>query len=78
MTQLYEIDLLSGAETQIGDPGVSGDFEGLAFAPDGQLYAIDDSSDQLCRIDVGSGAPTRRLRTLSRLDRDGVAWLPFA
>ncbi|MHC4717264.1 MAG: NHL repeat-containing protein, partial [Planctomycetota bacterium] len=79
---LYEIDLLSGVATQIGYLGVSGDFDGLAFAPDGQLYAVDDSSDQLYRTDVASGVATlvgslgwNIDRAGLAFDEDGVLWM---
>ena len=35
---------------------MSGAFEALAFDPEGDLYAIEDSTDSLYRIDVATGA----------------------
>jgi hypothetical protein len=43
---LYRIDLGTGAETRIASVTTQGQFldvEGLAFAPDGTLYAVDES-----------------------------------
>ena len=57
---LYRIDLATGAESRIGtvqalgDPRI--DVEGLAFAPDGTLYGVDDSSMTLFPLDTGTGA----------------------
>lgn len=44
---LYRIDLETGAETRIASVTSQGQFldvEGLAFAPDGTLYAVDEST----------------------------------
>ena len=45
---LYQIDFLQGTETRIGTVQSQGspkfDVEGMAFAPDGTLYAVDDES----------------------------------
>jgi hypothetical protein len=57
---LYRIDLGTGAESRIGtvhslgDPRI--DVEGLAFAPDGTLYGVDDSAMTLFPLDPESGA----------------------
>lgn len=57
---LYRIDLGTGAESRIGtvhslgDPRI--DVEGLAFAPDGTLYGVDDSSLTLFPLDPATGA----------------------
>lgn len=57
---LYQIDLASGAETRIGTvKPPSGpariDVEGLAFAPDGTLYGVDDESMKLFPLSTESG-----------------------
>jgi hypothetical protein len=53
---LYRIDLATGVETRIGQVQSLGevrmDVEGLAFAPDGTLYGIDDSSVTLFPINL--------------------------
>jgi len=65
---LYRIDLGAGVETWIGPIRVSGeariDVEGLAFAPDGTLYGIDDSSMTLFPInpETGLGRATDEVR----------------
>jgi len=54
---LYRIDLATGAETRIGSVKllsavyVKFDVEGLAFAPDGTLYGVDDDSMKLFPLD---------------------------
>ena len=56
---LYRIDLGLGVETRVGAVLVGSDsridVEGLAFAPDGTLYGIDDSELTLFPIDPSSG-----------------------
>ena len=56
---LYRIDLATGSETRIGPVTSYGeiriDVEGLAFAPDGTLYGIDDSSMTLFPINPNTG-----------------------
>jgi hypothetical protein len=58
---LYLIDLGTGAETRIGGvklPFVDKfklDVEGLAFAPDGSLYGVDDDSMTLFPINTDTG-----------------------
>jgi streptogramin lyase len=54
--RLYKIDLRTGVATQIGYVGVYGDFEGLAFNSDGELYAVDAYYDRLWQIDTDTGA----------------------
>jgi hypothetical protein len=55
---LYRIDLDSGQETRIapilslGDARI--DVEGLAFAPDGRLFGLDDASMTLFPLDTAS------------------------
>ena len=55
---LYRIDLATGAETRIGTVKSLGqtriDVEGLAFAPDGTLYGVDDSSMTLFQLNTGN------------------------
>jgi len=57
---LYRIDLATGAETRLGRIQLQGqtklDTEGLAFAPDGTLYGVDDDSMTLFPIDTSNGA----------------------
>jgi Zn-dependent metalloprotease/streptogramin lyase len=79
---LYEIDLRTGVATEIGPLGISADFEGLAFSPDQQLYAVEDSNDRLYRVDVTTGAATL-IGTLGvsvsemglAFDDSGVLWM---
>ena len=58
---LYRIDLNTGAETRIGSVklpfaiDVKLDVEGLAFAPDGTLYGVDDDSMTLFPLDTDTG-----------------------
>jgi hypothetical protein len=56
---LYRIDLGAGVDTRVGPVLVGNDaridVEGLAFAPDGTLYGIDDSEMTLFPIDPNSG-----------------------
>ena len=59
---LYRIDLATGVETRIGTVPPVGlpriDIEGLAFAPNGTLYGVDDDSLKLFPIDVNTAAIT--------------------
>ncbi|MEE8339110.1 MAG: IPTL-CTERM sorting domain-containing protein [Xanthomonadales bacterium] len=58
---LFRIDLATGAETRIGAVKLpfAGqaklDVEGLAFAPDGTLYGVDDESMTLFPLDPSTG-----------------------
>ncbi|MEE8494881.1 MAG: IPTL-CTERM sorting domain-containing protein [Xanthomonadales bacterium] len=56
---LYQIDLATGLETRIGKVtslnGIKIDVEGLAFAPNGTLYGVDDSSMTLFPLNTGTG-----------------------
>ncbi len=56
---LYRIDMATGGETRLGRVQSLGqtriDVEGLAFAPDGTLYGVDDSSLTLFPINVDNG-----------------------
>jgi hypothetical protein len=56
---LYLIDLAAGTETRIGKvmslDGSKIDVEGLAFAPDGALYGVDDSSMTLFPLNTDTG-----------------------
>ena len=56
---LYRIDLATGVETRIGAVKSLGetriDVEGLAFAPDGTLFGIDDDSMTLFPINPANG-----------------------
>lgn len=56
---LYVIDLATGAHTRLGRVQSQGqikiDVEGLAFAPDGTLYGVDDDSMTLFPINTTDG-----------------------
>ena len=56
---LFRIDLATGQETLVGKvlslSTVRRDTEGLAFAPDGRLWGVDDDSLTLFPIDVATG-----------------------
>ncbi len=57
---LYTIDLATGTETRLGRVSSLGvirnDIEGLAFAPDGTLYGVDDEVMTLFPINPDNGA----------------------
>lgn len=57
---LYRIDLATGAHTRLGRVQSLGqtrlDVEGLAFAPDGTLYGVDDESLKLFPLNIDNGA----------------------
>ncbi len=57
---LYRIDLATGAQTRLGRVQSLGhtkiDTEGLAFAPDGTLYGVDDDSLTLFPISTADGS----------------------
>jgi hypothetical protein len=55
---LYRIDLATGNAVLVGSLGVSGDFEALAFSPDGSLYALEDSTYKLYTLNLFTGAAT--------------------
>ena len=58
-TDLYSLDLASGAMTPIGDPAAEISYSGLEVAPDGTIWATSDvGSDfqQLGRLDPATGA----------------------
>lgn len=87
---LVRVDLATGDHTVIGDTGYI-DVEGLAFAPGGSLYAVDDATKTLLTIDpetgqatpVGSGDGNLGLATGPEqgrdfgltFDPDGTLWL---
>lgn len=57
---LYRIDLATGAETRLGlirtnTEETKIDVEGLAFAPDGTLYGVDDQTLTLFPINIDNG-----------------------
>jgi hypothetical protein len=56
---LYRIDLATGQQTRLGFVTSLGtkrlDVEGLAFAPDGSLYGIDDETLKLFPLNVDNG-----------------------
>jgi dipeptidyl aminopeptidase/acylaminoacyl peptidase len=60
-TDLYSLDLASGAMTPIGDPAAEVSYTGFKVAPDGTIWATSDvGSDfqQLGRLDPATGAFT--------------------
>ncbi len=61
--RLYRVDLGTGQQTLVGDVRLASnervrDVEGLAFAPDGTLFAVSDASEILLRIDAATGVAT--------------------
>jgi hypothetical protein len=59
--ELYRIDLGSGDADAIGDAGYVGrdpitDITGLAYGPDGRLYAVSDTLKSLLTLDTSSGS----------------------
>ena len=73
---LYRIDLATGSQTRIGMVTSFGetriDVEGLAFAPDGTLYGIDDASMTLFPINPNTGnVQTSEEVSISGLPRGG-------
>ena len=71
---LYRIDLSSGAVDRIGPVTSNGilrtDIEGLAFAPDGTLYGIDDDYLRLFPLNTDNG----RVQTSGEV---AISGLPF-
>ena len=71
---LYRIDLATGNDTRIGTVNSFGetriDVEGLAFAPDGTLYGIDDSALTLFPLNTDNG-------TVQTVDEVTLKDLPF-
>ena len=58
-TDLYTLDLASGAMTPIGDPAAEISYSGLEVAPDGTIWATSDAGSdfqQLGRLDPATGA----------------------
>lgn len=58
--RLYRIDLATGEATQLNkvrlnEPLLNSDLEGLAFAPDGKLYGVDDADETLLIINTTTG-----------------------
>ena len=60
LDSLYKIDLATGLETRIGRVGTFNqtrtDVEGLAFAPNGTLFGVDDDFLKLFPINQSTGA----------------------
>lgn len=54
---LVRLDLATGDYSLVGDTGYI-DVEGLAFAPDGTLYGVDDATKTLLTIDLETGQAT--------------------
>lgn len=71
---LYRIDLATGSETRIGRVNSQGvirsDVEGLAFAPDGTLYGVDDEAMTLFPINPDNGF-------IQATDEVVISGLPF-
>lgn len=66
LRDLYRINLDAGVSTRVGAytqapivPPEVVDVEGLAFAPDGQLYGVADGLNALYRINPSTGRATR-------------------
>ena len=73
---LYRIDLATGAETRIGRVNSQGvirtDVEGLAFAPDGTLYGVDDEAMKLFPINPDNAfINSAEEKTISGLNLNG-------
>jgi hypothetical protein len=75
---MFTLNATTGVATDIGAVASSGDFSGLAFAPDGSLYAFENTSS-LHRLDPATGATlgTINLSGLSGTTT-GAAGLAFA
>lgn len=56
-SQLLQIDLATGTTTRVGRIGFV-DVEGLAMAPDGTLYGVEDKDKTLITIDTSFGRGT--------------------
>ncbi len=57
-SSLYRFDATTGVIVLVGSTGVTGDCEGLAVGPDGNLYAADDTGSKLYRINRTTGSAT--------------------
>jgi len=55
---LHQLDLQTGNTTQIGAPGVVGNYETLAMRSGGILYAFNESDNSLYTLNRGSGLAT--------------------
>jgi hypothetical protein len=71
---LYRLDLATGAQTRLGLVQSLGttkiDVEGLAFAPDGTLYGVDDDSMTLFPINLDTGVVINE-------DEVNISGMPF-
>lgn len=66
--QLLRVNLATGEFEFVGPlPATLGDVEGLAFDPAGQLYAVDNASKTLVRVDPTSAATENIANRLSNL-----------
>lgn len=79
--ELIAINMTSRRMTTIGPVGFA-EVSGLAFHHDGTLYGIDDTTDQLIRIDRRTGAGTavgalgvNALDTGLTCDGNGILWM---
>lgn len=56
--KLVRMDLSSGVGTVIGTNLGFSDVDGLAFSTSGQLFGVDDNTNKLLTIDIGTGVAT--------------------
>jgi dipeptidyl aminopeptidase/acylaminoacyl peptidase len=71
-TDLYRLDLASGAMTPIGDPKAQIAYGGAEVGPDGTVWVVSDEGSDFARLgtlDVGTGKFTPR--TAEKWDVDG-------
>ena len=66
LSDLVSIDVDTAIATRIGQLPVPGDFSAMAFAPDGTLYVLDTSNDDLLVVDPSTASIQQRV-SLSRL-----------
>jgi len=75
---MFTLNPATGAATVIGPVGSATDFSGLAFAPDGSLYAFENTS-LLVRLDPATGATLGTINLSGlRGTTTGTAGLAFA
>lgn len=72
--KLMRIDLSTGQGTVIGTNLGFSDVDGLAFDGSGHLWAVDDSSNRLLSVDIGTGAATSVGSFGSGYNDMGLAW----
>lgn len=54
-SNLYQVDVASGAVTLVGGIAIVGDMNGIDFDPDGRLWGLGSLNDELCELDPASG-----------------------